>query len=204
MVGGRHLEMAIMGAFQAAEKDRPGQLEGGRKLYQPHSQIAWQTPDEFARILTPRRSLALRYVKGVYGVGLRVSAVAHLEVDDVDSAHAPSRRAGKGPQGSQRDAPAATRGTAAAVLAQSQATRSDASAWLAVPPAAVAPIRSRRGHCIARSRGRRGCGHPQACQPIWSTGFLNGTQQVELTAQKLSRLTELPHSWADQRALLSI
>ncbi len=32
--------------------------------------------------------------------------------------------------------------------------------------------------------------------------FLNGSQPVELTAQKLSRLTELPHSWAAQRTLL--
>jgi len=30
----------------------------------PHSQIAWQTPDEFARTFTPRRSLALRYANG--------------------------------------------------------------------------------------------------------------------------------------------
>lgn len=30
----------------------------------PHSQIAWQTPDEFASTFTPRRSLALRYAKG--------------------------------------------------------------------------------------------------------------------------------------------
>lgn len=30
----------------------------------PHSQIAWQTPDEFARTLTPRRSLALRNDSG--------------------------------------------------------------------------------------------------------------------------------------------
>lgn len=30
----------------------------------PHSQIAWQTPDEFASTSTPRRSLALRYAKG--------------------------------------------------------------------------------------------------------------------------------------------
>lgn len=27
----------------------------------PHSQIAWQTPDEFAKTFTPRRSLALSY-----------------------------------------------------------------------------------------------------------------------------------------------
>jgi putative transposase len=30
----------------------------------PHSQIAWQTPDEFASTFTPRRSLALRYANG--------------------------------------------------------------------------------------------------------------------------------------------
>ena len=30
----------------------------------PHSQISWQTPDEFARTFTPRRSLALRYANG--------------------------------------------------------------------------------------------------------------------------------------------
>ena len=30
----------------------------------PHSQIAWQTPDEFARTFTPRRSLALRNANG--------------------------------------------------------------------------------------------------------------------------------------------
>jgi putative transposase len=30
----------------------------------PHSQIAWQTPDEFARTFTPRRSLTLRYANG--------------------------------------------------------------------------------------------------------------------------------------------
>jgi putative transposase len=30
----------------------------------PHSQIAWQTPNEFARTFNPRRSLALRYAKG--------------------------------------------------------------------------------------------------------------------------------------------
>jgi putative transposase len=30
----------------------------------PHSQIAWQTPDEFAETFTPRRSLALRYANG--------------------------------------------------------------------------------------------------------------------------------------------
>lgn len=31
--------------------------------------------------------------------------------------------------------------------------------------------------------------------------ILYGSQPVELTAQSLSRLTELPHFWADQRAL---
>ncbi|MBT1160011.1 transposase [Aminobacter anthyllidis] len=30
----------------------------------PHSQIAWQTPDEFASTFPPRRSLALRYANG--------------------------------------------------------------------------------------------------------------------------------------------
>lgn len=30
----------------------------------PHSQIAWQTPAEFASTFNPRRSLALRYAKG--------------------------------------------------------------------------------------------------------------------------------------------
>ena len=30
----------------------------------PHSQIAWQTPEELARTFTPRRSLALRYANG--------------------------------------------------------------------------------------------------------------------------------------------
>ncbi|RWG11990.1 MAG: transposase [Mesorhizobium sp.] len=30
----------------------------------PHSQIAWQTPAEFAITFNPRRSLALRYAKG--------------------------------------------------------------------------------------------------------------------------------------------
>ena len=30
----------------------------------PHSQIAWQTPDEFAQTFNPRRSLALRNAKG--------------------------------------------------------------------------------------------------------------------------------------------
>lgn len=30
----------------------------------PHSQISWQTPDEFARTFTPRRPLALRYANG--------------------------------------------------------------------------------------------------------------------------------------------
>ncbi|WP_281040487.1 transposase [Mesorhizobium sp. M7A.F.Ca.US.010.02.1.1] len=30
----------------------------------PHSQIAWQTPAEFAGTFNPRRSLALRYAKG--------------------------------------------------------------------------------------------------------------------------------------------
>ncbi|TGU44877.1 IS3 family transposase, partial [bacterium M00.F.Ca.ET.152.01.1.1] len=30
----------------------------------PHSQIAWQTPAEFATTFNPRRSLALRYAKG--------------------------------------------------------------------------------------------------------------------------------------------
>jgi putative transposase len=30
----------------------------------PHSQIACQTPDEFASTFTPRRSLALRYANG--------------------------------------------------------------------------------------------------------------------------------------------
>jgi|GEM_PF-1923785 len=30
----------------------------------PHSQIAWQTPDEFANTFNPRRSIALRYAKG--------------------------------------------------------------------------------------------------------------------------------------------
>jgi putative transposase len=30
----------------------------------PHSQIAWQTPDEFASTFTPRRSLALRNANG--------------------------------------------------------------------------------------------------------------------------------------------
>ncbi|WP_280949015.1 transposase [Mesorhizobium sp. SEMIA 3007] len=30
----------------------------------PHSQIAWQTPAEFAATFNPRRSLALRYAKG--------------------------------------------------------------------------------------------------------------------------------------------
>lgn len=32
--------------------------------------------------------------------------------------------------------------------------------------------------------------------------LLNGTHPTECTAQKLSRLTELPHSWAEQRALI--
>src|SRR6186713_2614400 len=30
----------------------------------PHSQIGWQTPNEFAQTFNPRRSLALRNVKG--------------------------------------------------------------------------------------------------------------------------------------------
>ncbi|RVC63937.1 hypothetical protein EN751_00700 [Mesorhizobium sp. M4A.F.Ca.ET.029.04.2.1] len=30
----------------------------------PHSQLAWQTPAEFASTFNPRRSLALRYAKG--------------------------------------------------------------------------------------------------------------------------------------------
>lgn len=34
--------------------------------------------------------------------------------------------------------------------------------------------------------------------------ILNGSQPVELSAQSLSRLAELPHSWANQRALLGI
>lgn len=32
--------------------------------------------------------------------------------------------------------------------------------------------------------------------------ILNGSQPIELTAQKLSRIADLPHSWIEQRALL--
>jgi len=36
----------------------------GYNTARPHSQIAWQTPAEFASTFNPRRSLALRYAKG--------------------------------------------------------------------------------------------------------------------------------------------
>jgi site-specific DNA recombinase len=32
--------------------------------------------------------------------------------------------------------------------------------------------------------------------------IVSGTQSADLTAQKLSRLLELPHAWSEQQALL--
>jgi putative transposase len=51
------------------EARAPGRFRGCSvaELYntaRPHSQIAWQTPAEFASTFNPRRSLALRYAKG--------------------------------------------------------------------------------------------------------------------------------------------
>ena len=37
---------------------------GDYNTARPHSQITWQTPDEFANTFTLRRSLALRYANG--------------------------------------------------------------------------------------------------------------------------------------------
>ncbi|TIU72167.1 MAG: transposase [Mesorhizobium sp.] len=51
-------------AFHAHGKHRYRLWRADYNTARPHSQIAWQTPAEFASTFNPRRSLALRYAKG--------------------------------------------------------------------------------------------------------------------------------------------
>jgi len=69
-------------------------------------------------------------------------------------AHADPRRAGQGRTGPQRHALAAVARAAQDMVARGQAARLDVSAWLAFPPGAATPIRSRPGSCTAPSAGR--------------------------------------------------
>lgn len=75
--GTRHGETILKGAGNAGQLERVAGIEplegetGGNRLWRadystarPHSQIAWQTPDEFAGTFAPRRSLALRNANG--------------------------------------------------------------------------------------------------------------------------------------------
>nr|WP_245272789.1 tyrosine-type recombinase/integrase [Mesorhizobium sp. LNHC221B00] len=87
-----------------------------------------------------------------YGAGLRVSEVAHLKVDDIDSTRMLIRvEQGRGRR--DRNAMLSPQ-LLAAVVARRQAARGDAPAWLAVPGAQL-----NRSDLVAATAPRRpgGC-----------------------------------------------
>jgi site-specific recombinase XerC len=122
--------------------------------------------EEAARLLEAAPSIKYKAALGVaYGAGLRVSEVAHLKVDDIDSARMLIRiEQGKGRKGSQCHALAPAAGAAATVVARRQAAGRDAAPWLAISGAL--PNRSDLVAAIASrgAGGGRGRRHPQTGQ----------------------------------------
>src|SRR5271166_733007 len=100
--------------------------------------------EEVGRLLEAAPGIKYKAILGTaYGAGLRVSEVASLKVDDIDSTRMliRSNRAracpgeGRGTQGPQRHAFAPAARVVAAVVEGRQAARRHAAAWLAVPRA---------------------------------------------------------------------
>ena len=93
--------------------------------------------EEVGRLLEAAPGIKYKAILGTaYGAGLRVSEVASLKVDDIDSTRMLIRvEQGKGRKDRNAMLSPQLLDAAAAVVARRQAARRHAAAWLAVPRA---------------------------------------------------------------------